>query len=53
MAEEKTLQDARERLLAAGAELFASKGFAGASIRELATAAGVNSALISYHYGGK
>ena len=53
MAEEKTVQDARDKLLAAGTELFAAKGFAGVSIRELATAAGVNSALISYHYGGK
>ena len=53
MTEEKTVQDARERLLAAGTELFAVKGFAGVSIRELATAAGVNSALISYYYGGK
>ena len=53
MTEEKSAQDARERLLSAGTELFAAKGFAGVSIRELATAAGVNSALISYHYGGK
>jgi len=53
MVDEKTTQDAREKLLAAGTELFAAQGFAGVSIRELATAAGVNSALISYHYGGK
>jgi len=33
--------------------LFALKGFAAVSIRELATAAGTNSALISYHFGGK
>ena len=53
MVDEKTTQDAREKLLVAGTELFALKGFAGVSIRELATAAGVNSALISYHFGGK
>ena len=53
LTDDKTNQDAREKLLAAGTELFAAKGFAGVSIRELATAAGVNSALISYHYGGK
>jgi AcrR family transcriptional regulator len=53
MVDEKATQDAREKLLAAGTELFAAKGFAGVSIRELATAAGVNSALISYHFGGK
>lgn len=50
---EKSTQDAREKLLVAGTELFATKGFAGVSIRELASAAGVNSALISYHFGGK
>ncbi|MBP2666830.1 MAG: Bacterial regulatory protein, tetR family [Firmicutes bacterium] len=49
----KITQDAKEKLLAAGTRLFAEKGFAGVSIRELATAAGVNSALISYHFGGK
>lgn len=50
---DKQAMDARDKLLTAGTELFAAKGFAGASIRELASAAGVNSALISYHFGGK
>ena len=53
MVDERATQDAREKLLVAGTELFAKKGFAGVSIRELAIAAGVNSALISYHFGGK
>ena len=53
MIEDKELHDAREKLLAAGTELFAVKGFAGVSIRQLAETAGVNSALISYYYGGK
>jgi len=53
MVDNKITQDAKEKLLAAGTRLFAEKGFAGVSIRELATAAGVNSALISYHFGGK
>ena len=53
MVDEKTTQDARDKLLSAGTELFAVQGFAGVSIRELATAAGVNSALLSYHFGGK
>lgn len=53
MVDEKTTQDARDKLLSAGTELFAVQGFASVSIRELATAAGVNSALISYHFGGK
>ena len=53
MADEKTVQDAKEKLLAAAPRLFAEKGFAGVSIRQLAEAAGVNSAMISYYYGGK
>ena len=53
MAGEKTVQDAKEKLLAAATRLFAEKGFAGVSIRQLAEAAGVNSAMISYYYGGK
>ena len=53
MADEKTVQDAKEKLLAAATRLFAEKGFAGVSIRQLAEAAGVTSAMISYYYGGK
>ena len=53
MANEKIIQDAKEKLLAAATRLFAEKGFAGVSIRQLAEAAGVNSAQISYYYGGK
>ena len=53
MVDEKTVQDAKEKLLAAATRLFAEKGFAGVSIRQLAEAAGVNSAMISYYYGGK
>lgn len=33
--------------------LFATRGYAGVSVRELAQAAGVNIALISYYFGGK
>lgn len=46
-------KDAKEKLLAAAVPLFAEKGFAAVSIREVAEAAGVNSALISYYFGGK
>lgn len=53
MANEKIIQDAKEKLLAAATRLFAEKGFAGVSIRQLGEAAGVNSAMISYYYGGK
>jgi AcrR family transcriptional regulator len=40
-------------LLAAGAALFAESGFDGVPTAALAARAGVNKALISYHFGGK
>ena len=43
----------RRALLRAGARLFPEKGFDGVSVEDLATRAGVNKALISYHFGGK
>jgi TetR/AcrR family transcriptional regulator, regulator of cefoperazone and chloramphenicol sensitivity len=43
----------RERLLRAGLRLFAHQGFAATSTRELAQAAGVNVAAISYYFGDK
>jgi AcrR family transcriptional regulator len=43
----------REALLAAGAALFAERGYEGVSVRAIARTAGVNTAMISYHFGGK
>jgi TetR/AcrR family transcriptional regulator len=43
----------RRALLEAGARLFPEKGFDGVSVEDLATRAGINKALISYHFGGK
>ncbi len=43
----------RQALLRAGAELFSERGFDGVPIDNLALRAGVNKALISYHFGGK
>jgi AcrR family transcriptional regulator len=43
----------RQALLRAGAQLFPGKGFDGVSVEDLAGRAGVNKALISYHFGGK
>ena len=43
----------RAALLAAGTELFAERGFDGASVSAIARKAGVNPAMISYHFGGK
>jgi TetR/AcrR family transcriptional regulator, regulator of cefoperazone and chloramphenicol sensitivity len=48
-----TAEDARQRLLAAGLRLFAQQGFAQTSTRELAEAASVNVASISYYFGDK
>lgn len=46
-------QDARMKLIEAAMPLFPQKGYAGVSIREIAESAGVNSASISYYFGGK
>lgn len=45
--------NSRMLLLKAAIRTFAEKGFEGASIREIADAAGVNSSLISFYFGGK
>jgi AcrR family transcriptional regulator len=45
--------DARERILAAARELFARNGFDNASIRSVAAAASVDSALVHHYYGTK
>ena len=44
---------AKEKLLAAAIEVFSRHGFEGASTRDIARAAGINHASISYHYAGK
>ena len=46
-------EDARQRLLAAGLRLFAEQGYSKTSTRELADAARVNIASISYYFGDK
>ena len=43
----------RDALLAAGAELFAERGYDGVPVAVIAEAARVNKAMISYHFGGK
>lgn len=45
--------DAKRRLVDAGLRLFAQKGFQQTSIREVALAAQVNVAAISYYFGDK
>lgn len=53
----KTLQvpvdGSREKLLQHAELLFAEHGFTGVSVRDISTAAGVNSALVGYYFGGK
>lgn len=46
-------EQSRERLMHAGLRLFAHQGFARTSTREIAEAAGVNLAAISYYFGDK
>ncbi|MCA0417760.1 MAG: CerR family C-terminal domain-containing protein [Proteobacteria bacterium] len=43
----------REALIRAGLDLFGRHGFEASSIRQIARVAGVNSAGIAYHFGGK
>lgn len=43
----------RERLLMTALRLFAQRGFAATSTREIAQAAGANVAAIAYHFGDK
>lgn len=46
-------KDPRDKLIEVGTRLFAKKGLTAVTIRELADAAGTNSAMISYYFGGK
>jgi AcrR family transcriptional regulator len=46
-------QDQDQALLAAGAALYPQLGCAGLSVRRVAEAAGVNPAMVHYHFGSK
>jgi AcrR family transcriptional regulator len=43
----------RDALLGAGTALFAERGYDGVPVRAIAERAGVNKAMINYHFGGK
>jgi len=45
--------DKKEQIIEAAIELFAQKGFEGTSIRDLATKAEVNVAMVNYYFGSK
>lgn len=46
-------KDKKLRILEEAEQLFASQGFSGTSVREIAKAADVNVAMISYYFGSK
>ena len=46
-------RNTRDRLFAAAATEFAARGFAGASVDRIADAAGVNKAMLYYHFANK
>jgi len=49
----KKSKEPRQRILDAAVSLFAQKGYAGVGVREIAKAADVNIAMISYYFEGK
>jgi AcrR family transcriptional regulator len=46
-------QDTRKAILAAARDVFAERGYDGASIRQIATTAGVDPALVHHYFGTK
>ena len=50
---EKLEESTREKILEEAGELFAAKGFADVSIREICTAACANVAAVNYYFGDK
>jgi AcrR family transcriptional regulator len=46
-------QETRERILEVALPLFAESGYAGTSVRTIASAAGVNVATLAYHFSDK
>ena len=50
---ERDAEATREALITAATELFAERGFDGATIDAIARRAGANKAMVSYHFAGK
>ncbi len=49
----KDSDDCQVRMLRAAEKLFAEKGFAGTSVRDITKAGNCNVAAVNYHFGGK
>ncbi len=46
-------EESREKLIKSAVKLFATKGFEGTTVRDIADDAGVNLSLVSYYFQGK
>ena len=53
MLEQENISTSAVKILEAATDLFARDNFDAVSIKQIAAASGVNSALISYYFGGK
>lgn len=53
MNDDKQNTSTADKILQAATRLFARENFSAVSIKQIAAASGVNSALISYYFGGK
>ena len=51
--DDTTTASSADKILEAATELFAAKNYDATSIKDIAKLSGVNSALISYYFGGK
>ena len=49
----QAMASSADKILQAATKLFAHDNFSAVSIKQIAAASGVNSALISYYFGGK
>lgn len=47
------MDETRQKLIDAAGEVFASRGFTGATVREICQLAGANIAAVNYHFGSK
>ena len=53
MAKSENAENSRQALIVAAGALFAENGVSGTNVRSIAAKAGVNVALINYHFGNK